>query len=54
MKRANLAPKMGPNGCDKQIRTEKHSIPPGFTLPEENTYGEMAPYTKPATTKRNL
>ena len=44
---------------EKQIRTQKtstfcYTIPPGFTEPEENTYGEMAPYTKLATTKRNL
>ena len=30
------------------------SIPTGLAWPEENTNGEMTPYTKPATAKRNL
>ena len=42
----------------KKVRQETstfcYTIPPCFTQPEENTYGEMAPYTKPVTTKRNL
>ena len=24
-----------------------YTIPPGFTLPQEHIYGEMAPYSKP-------
>ena len=48
---------------EKQIRARKkllkintfcYTIPTGLAWPEENTNGEMTPYTKPAMPKRNL
>ena len=48
------APEQRNISAHKKTSTFCYTIPPGFTEPEENTYGEMAPYTKLATTKRNL
>ena len=38
----------------KNSNTFCYTIPTGLAWPEENTNGEMTPYTKPAMPKRNL
>ena len=52
--RQENSPRTEKHICTQKTSTFCYTIPPGFTESEENTYGEMAPYTKLATTKRNL